>query len=319
MTLHDPAAGHLSGGRDLAAAEAALRSLRHPRVADLTDDDGPRPVLPLADEAWFYEMLLVRFASLCPDDTQGWRDRLDVLLDEACALPAGGSWHVGDAFAQGADAEGADLLGAAMLAHLLRVRRPDAAAAERFVGQALEGCARSLPAADRLSPLYALCLAHNLDEMGEHAMARALPVPVTADEAAAGLTGPVRLLTQAYFHTHAVLFAFGTFRRTTADPRQLRRNLHFLRTHAPTFERYGWADLCAESALCLSLCGARDEDFHRLVATLRRLQRPEGDWNHPRIDARQARHSTMLAALALLESARASAAAPHAVVTAERG
>nr|AFJ68077.1 FAD-binding monooxygenase [Streptomyces nobilis] len=318
MTLREPAAGRAPGARDLAAASAALRSLRRSRTVGRTDD-GPLPVLPLADEAWFYEMLLVRFASLCPEDTQGWRDRRDVLLDDACALPADASRGVGEAAAHGADTWGADLLGAAMLAHLLRVRRPGEAAAEWFVGQALEACARSLPAADRLSPLDALCLAYNLDEMGEHAMARALPVPVTADEAAAGLTGPERLLTQAYFHTHAVLFAFGTFRRTEADARPLRRNLRFLRRHAPTFERYGWADLCAESALCLSLCGARDEDFHRLVTTLLRLQRPQGDWNHPRIDARQARHSTMLAALALLESARASAAAPDAVATAERG
>ncbi|MFJ1730843.1 hypothetical protein [Streptomyces sp. NPDC088254] len=298
-SAHEAAATTTAGGeRARTAAAAALHRLRHdPRPAPAR-----RPLLPLADEAWFYAMLLERHFAQCPDDVPQWQSALDALLDQARGQDPAAALH--DRHPADPYARGEELLGAAMLAHLLRIRHPGEPAAERFVARTLMSFGPPAPPVTGLAPLHALCLAHNLGELDEHALARALRPPRDATEAATGLTGAERLLTQAYFHTHLVLFAFGTFRRPEADPAPLADSLAFLRRHARTFERFGWADLCAETALCLSLCGERDEDFHRLLATLHHLQRPEGDWRHPRIDERQARHSTMMAALALLEAAR---------------
>ncbi|MBT2421108.1 hypothetical protein J7F01_11220 [Streptomyces sp. ISL-22] len=279
-------------GHDRHAAATALHWLRRHPI-----DRRDAPALPLADEAWFHAMLLERFSTLCPADVPAWEGTLNALLDTA-RQPAS------PAARQHPAAEADDLLGTAMLAHLLHVRAPGDKAARRLV----ERLAPRLRTAS-LPPLHALCLAHNLHELGEHDLAGALRPPRDADQAAAGLTGAERLLTQAYFHTHVVLFAFGTFRRPDGDPAPLAGSVRFLRRHAPAFARYGWADLCAEAALSLSLCAARDEDFRLLIAALHGSQRPEGDWTHPRVDARQARHATMMASLALLESARHSTAA----------
>lgn len=308
----------MSRARDLAAAGSALRWLRTG-----PDTAAARELLPLADEAWFYEMLLLRSARRLPGEAAHWARRRDELLDAAQRLdplvrvrarPAGESgFHEGE------------LVGASMLAHLLRLRRPGVAAAERFIARALGVFAGDPAWARSLPPLHALCLVHNLTESGEAALARSLRPPRDADAASAGLSGPERLLAQAYFHTHVVLFAFGTFRRIPENPSHLADSFAFVREHAAAVVRYGWADLCAEFAICLALrpalrhapCGERDDGvgdgaaaqdrdlMRRLIDALHRLQLPEGHWSHPYADARQDRHSTMMAALALLETAGA--------------
>jgi hypothetical protein len=66
--------------------------------------------------------------------------------------------------------------------------------------------------------------------------------------------------------------------------------------------RHSLVDLCAEFAICLSICGARGPEFDDLVAALVRSQAADGAWSHPWYDGRQCRHATQMAVLALLEA-----------------
>jgi hypothetical protein len=283
-----------------AAASEGLRWLR-----EHAPDESQ--VLAIADDAWFYEMLLLRHADQHPDQATGWERSLDSCLAAAgrldlrtCLRHAPGD---GDGDGDGGVAEWAEaLLGVAMLAHLVELRYPDSPSARSHADILRECLSSQTGALARLAPLHAFCLAYTLTEMGLRAPGSLCPLP---DEhtVAAGLTGAERTLTVAYFHTHVVLFAFGTYRRCPADISSLSRSLEFIRQQARVVERYGWADLCAEFAICLSLCGIRDACFQRLVAALLRLRSPDGCWTHPWADARQARHSTIVSVLALLEAA----------------
>jgi hypothetical protein len=285
----------------LAAAEHGLRWMReHPAA--------PEPLLPVADEVWFYQMLLLRHAARFPDQAAGWEHLLDRAL--APALRVDPQCRLSSLLVQGDRVGWSDeLLGAAMVAHLGWLRQPRSPDTLRRVAGLCESISADSGAIAALPPLHAFCLAYNLREMR-------LAVPdalCTPDERTVvrGLSGPERLLAAAYFHTHVVLFAFGVYRRHPTDLGALSGSLRFIRAQAPAVERYGWADLCAEFAICLSLTGTRDEQFHRLIGTLIRLQAADGRWTHPRADNRQARHSTMLSILALLEAAPAGTGAPH--------
>ena len=286
--------------RGLAAAGHGLRWLADHPVA-------PGPLLPRADDAWFDQMLLLRHGDRPWYGSRGRADQLDrtlaALLDEDPLArldrppgPAGAGGWAGWA---------EDLLGAAMVAHLGSLRQPGTPALSRYLAAVREVLRARSGALAAVPPLPAFCLAYNLHE---------LDVPVPAElrcpdgEAAVvrGLAGPERMLTAAYYHTHVVLFAFGAFRRTPADLAPLAASLRFIRAHAAAVAGYGWADLCAEFAICLSLTGSGAGEFRRLADTLLRLQRADGGWSHPRCDERQNRHAATMAVLALLEAAPAA-------------
>lgn len=279
-------------GQRLAATSArlAMRWLRdHPPP--------PGRLLPVADDIWFYEMLLLRHARTHPTQAAQWVRQRDTGL--ALMLNVAAEAYL-DNLTEDAWAE--ELIAVAMFAHLGSLLDPRAPATSDYVHRFLSYLDDRADRLGTMPPLLAFCLAHNLRELGAR-IPEAVQAPVTEDLVVRGLTGPERTLAAAYLHTHLILFAHGTYRRTPDSLEPLAPSFRFIEEHTSIVAGYGWADLCAEFAICLSLAGRQDRDFWYLIDRLIKLQSPDGRWTHPRIDERQARHSTIMSVLALLEVA----------------
>lgn len=269
-------------------ARLGMRWLRdNPPTSDL--------LLPVADDVWFYEMLLLRHARTHPTQESQWASHRDTSLARMLKIAP-------DAYLANVteDLWAEELVAVAMFAHLGFLLDPTAPATLDFVHRFLSYLDEQAHRLGSLPPLLAFCLAHNLREMGAKIPA-AVQAPVNEQLVVRGLTGPERTLAAAYLHTHLILFAHGTYRRTPESLEPLGPSFHFITEHTTVVAGYGWADLCAEFAICLSLAGRQDKDFWYLIDALVKLQSPDGRWTHPRIDERQSRHSTMMSVLALFE------------------
>lgn len=261
--------------------------LDHPPTSDL--------LLPVADDIWFYEMLLLRHARTQPTQAPQWASLRDTSLAQVLKIDP-------DAYlgrvTEVSWAE--ELVAVAMFAHLGFLLDSAAPATSDFVHKFLSHLDGQAHRLGSLPPLLAFCLAHNLREMDAKIPA-ALQASVNEEIVVHGLAGPERTLAASYLHTHLILFAHSTYRRTPDSLDPLEPSFQFIREHTTLVARYGWADLCAEFAICLSLAGRQDKDFWYLIDTLIKLQSPDGRWTHPRINERESRHSTMMSVLALFE------------------
>jgi len=190
-------------------------------------------------------------------------------------------------------------MGALMLAHLLRICRKDGAGTAEFVSRVKRHFVANADELFRISPLHNFCFDYNFRAMDLDMPGNPQTIPAFEE-----LAGPGGLIIASYYHTHVILFASGTLSHDLASIDGLHDSLHFIRKHLRTVIRSRWVDLCAEFALCLSLCNSQDTDFAYLVNALVRLQSHDGRWSHPWYDDRQSRHSTMMSVLALLEALR---------------
>ena len=258
--------------------------------------DHPAPtwdIVRLADEAWFFKMLLLRHGTGAISSAV-WAEELDVRLDAILALDYASILAAREPL--GADLHCQRALAAAMLAHLLHLCRrdwPQTATVINYVRRHVEENALDLFA---VSALYNFCFDYNFQQIGLELPGNPRIVPALDELSTIG-----GLVEAAYYHTHIILFASRTLARELLEPHGLEPSLTFIRRHAGTVIRYGWIDLCAEFALCLSLLRDHGTEFACLVDTLIRLQRDDGRWTHPRCDDRQSRHCTMMAVLAQME------------------
>jgi hypothetical protein len=254
-------------------------------------------IVRLADEAWFYKMLLLRHGAFRTHEVAAWAKSLDHRLDAALRINVG--TYLGPRDSRDSLAWCEQAMGALMLAHLLWLCRRDGAGTAEFVSHVHRHFAAYAKELFQVSPLHNFCFDYNFTEMGLNTPGNPQTIPTFEN-----IAGTEGLITASYYHTHVILFAFGTFSREPANLDALNDSLRFIREHVRTVIRYGWIDLCAEFALCLSLCNSRNVDFAALVNALVRLQPEDGRWTHPWCDDRQSRHSTMMSILALLEALR---------------
>jgi hypothetical protein len=249
----------------------------------------------LANETWFYRMLWTRhgerFGIVFGSDPRKAVDRrLDAALGQQVAAHlaarAAGPWAVWCE----------EAMGALMLAHLLHLCRPGDRCAQAFIGHVHQHFTTEAERLFRVSPLHRLCFDHNFREMG-------LPNPgVHVPRLRWGITDDQqRLVLDAYWHTHVILFATGTLSRPLGDPAMLEESICFITAQAPRIAAERWTDLCAEFALCLAVYGRRDGVFRMLIDTLMHTQEADGRWTHPSYSVSQTRHATMLSMLAVLE------------------
>lgn len=257
----------------------------------------PGDLAMLADEAWFYELLVRRHADDPRRDT--WRGQSAACLRGALALGVAAP----DEDEQRRDPWGAcgRLVASVMLAHLLHVRGlPDdrtAAFIERTVA-----AARASPRLLHLTSLHELVFRYNLGKLGVHVPPRAPPLAALALPAAV-----VRLL-EGYRHTHEVFFDSDAFAVPRLPAARYPHVTALIEASREAFEREGAHDLLGEFAYCLALLGQRaSPTFTALVTFLLAAQGTDGTWTHPSYSEREVRHATWVGLLAL-EEARAPCA-----------
>jgi len=261
-------------------------------------------IIQLADEAWFFKMMLLRHGAQDADDAATWAKALDQRLDIALGTDVQTRLrapHVGEPLGWCDQS-----MGALMLAHLLWLCRPDSAATRAYISTVHQHFMDNAQELYEISPLYNFCFDYNFSEMGLQAPEHCEAIPVID-----GLWGTNGLIDECYYHTHVILFATGTFRREPVDLDSMDLSLLFIKEHTHLIIRYQWVDLCAEFALCLSICDHRDAEFSALIGAILRSQPETGRWTHPWCNDRQSRHCTMMAILALLEAQKKGAPGPE--------